>query len=127
MEFERKRHKIEKLHKDREIQEIKNVEVSLKRYQDKLHEGEIKHSQQIKRVISEAKLRNSMQSEKVDRWKEEKTRLEQQEMFRLYLNEEKYKKKMDRIYKSTQDLQEKIREKKMMKLEKQGANKHLED
>lgn len=36
IEFDKKREKIEKMHKDREIEEIKNVEVSLKRYHEKL-------------------------------------------------------------------------------------------
>jgi hypothetical protein len=36
----------------------------------------------------------------------------------MWINEEKYRKKMQKIAKSTHDLHEKIREKKLMRLEK---------
>lgn len=48
-------------------------------------------------------------------------------MVQLFKSEEKYRKKMQKIYKSTQDLQVKIQEKKTMKVEKQVSNKRAED
>jgi hypothetical protein len=78
----------------------------------------MKHDYQIQRVISEAKMRNTIQSEKVSKWKEDKKRLELEEMYRMYLSEEQYKKKMQKIAKSTQEMYEQIKQKKMMRIEK---------
>lgn len=87
----------------------------------------MKHTSQIQRVISEARFRNSIQSEKVNKWKDEKQKREFDEMYRVFLNEEAYKKKMEKIVKSTTDLHEQIRSKKLMKLEKQSHNWKLEE
>ena len=48
-------------------------------------------------------------------------------MRKLYLSEENYRKKMLGFSKSTQELQEKIRESKLQRLEKRDQNKKVED
>lgn len=60
-------------------------------------------------------MRNTMQHEKVNKWKEMKEKQDIDEMRVLYANEEKYLKKMQRIAKSTHDLHQKIKEKKLIK------------
>ena len=45
----------------------------------------------------------------------------------MWENEQKYSKKMQRIAKSTQDLHERLREKKIVKFEKQNNNKEKQE
>ncbi|CDW74561.1 UNKNOWN [Stylonychia lemnae] len=126
-EFERKRQKIEQMKRDQEQEDLRAVETNLQQFEYKIKESQDKHAYQLQRVISEARLRNTIQSEKVNKWKEDQQRQELEELHQVYKNEEKYMKKMQKIAKSTQDLHQKIREKKLMKQEKQNHNKKVED
>lgn len=79
-------------------------------------------------MISEARFRNTLQNEKVSKWKELKEKHDMEEMRVLFANEEKYLKKMQKIAKSTADLHEKIKEKKTVRAEKLNQNRaHEED
>ena len=89
----------------------------------KLKESSDKHAHELNRVISEARIRNTMQSEKVIKWKDWREKMEVEDMKRMWESEQQYSKKMQRIAKSTQDLHQSIKEKKLMKLEKQNHNK----
>lgn len=126
-EFERKRQRIEQMKLEREREELRAVQYNLRTFDAKLKESNDKHAYQLQRVISEARLRNTIQCEKVNKWKEDRHRQEAEELQRAYKNEERYLKKMHAVAKSTQDLHEKIREKKLQKLEKQSHNKQVED
>eukprot|EP00347_Sterkiella_histriomuscorum_P015532 403356677 len=126
-EFEKKRKKIDQMKRERDQEELQLVAVNMKQFEYKIKESNDKHAYQIQRVISEARLRNSIQQEKVNKWKEDKQRQEMEEMQQMFKSEEKYLKKMQNIAKSTQDLHKKIKEKKLSKLEKQNQNKQAED
>ena len=126
-EFELKRQKIEQIRRQREREEQTAVETNLRQFASKLRESSLKHSSQIQRVVSEARFRNTMQSEKVSRWKEEKQKQELEELGRVFQSEEAYRKKMERIAKSTADLHAQLHSKKLLRLEKQSQNKKLED
>ena len=93
----------------------------------KLKESSDKHAHELNRVISEARIRNTMQSEKVIKWKDWREKMEVEDMKRMWESEQQYSKKMQRIAKSTQDLHQSIKEKKLMKLEKQNHNKQLHE
>jgi hypothetical protein len=83
-QFEKKRKEIERQKRERELQDLKDAGVNLKMVEERISEGANKHHSQIQRVISEARFRNTMQSEKVNRWKEEKEKQEQVEMLVLF-------------------------------------------
>ena len=92
--FDKKRKFIERQRLLQEQQQMKQVAASLKNIGDRISQGTQKHEHQLQRVASEARMRNTLQSEKVDRWREERAREEQEEMWLLYINEEKCRKKV---------------------------------
>lgn len=75
--------------------------MNLQRLDFKLKESNDKHHNELNRVMSEARIRNSIQSEKVNKWKEFRGQMEIEEMRKMWESEQNYSKKMQRITKST--------------------------
>ena len=126
-DFEKKRQRIEQLKREQEAEEQRIAQLNLQKLDMKLKESSDKHAHELNRVISEARIRNTMQSEKVIKWKDWREKMEVEDMKRMWESEQQYSKKMQRIAKSTQDLHQSIKEKKLMKLEKQNHNKQLHE
>lgn len=88
------------MRKSQEMEEFKLAAVNLKKLENKIHTREDNHKKYLNRVVSEAKMRNTMMVDKVTRWKEEIDRKEKEDEHVIKLHEEQIKKKMMKMYKS---------------------------
>jgi hypothetical protein len=66
---------------------MRSSQMSLQRLDLKLKEKNSKHESELNRVISEARMRNHHQLEKVTQWKEWREKMELEEMKRLWESE----------------------------------------
>lgn len=59
-DFEKKRQKIEQLKREQEAEEMRIAQLNLQKLDMKLKESSDKHSHELNRVISEARIRNTI-------------------------------------------------------------------